>query len=123
MLEILAGLLKLEVIDGQRCPVVVLFIVVIVVFVSGVGGQGRKAEVVVDEEAQRQNVCVVALTLTDVRVQLLVATAEAGIVNNIVIEGFPDIAGIDSAIHGAALATLFILDNGLYIESVCLKRG
>ncbi len=66
MLEILAGLLKLEVIDGQRCPVVVLFIVVIVVFEPGIRGQGREAEVVVDEEAQRQNVCVVAFTLTDV---------------------------------------------------------
>ena len=113
----------MKIIDGQRRAVVVLFVVVIVVFVSGVGGQGRKAEVIIDKEAQRQNVCVVALTLTDVRVQLLVATAKAGIVNNIVIEGFPDIAGIDSAIHRAALATLFILHNGLHIESVCLKSG
>ena len=75
MLEVLAALIKLEVINIERRAIVVFFIEIIVILVPGIRGQGREPQVIVDKQTQGQNISVVLFPKTNVGVELLVATA------------------------------------------------
>ena len=90
---------------------------------AGVRRQGGKAEVVIDEQAEREDVGIVLLTLADVGVDLLVSAGQCCIVDNVSVEGLPDFAFVDGAIQGAALTTIFVLDMGLDVEPIGLIGG
>ena len=85
---------------------------------AGVGREGRKAQVVINKQAQRQDVGVVALALTDVGIQLLVTTGQTGVVDNVGVEGVPNVTRVDGAVHGTALTALLVLDHGLNVEAI-----
>ena len=99
MLEVLAGLLELEVINIQRRAVVIFRIVVVVVFVTGVRGQRCKAQIVVNEDADRQQIANIGIACFEVRVDLLCITIDCCVINNVAVKRFPDITAIDGAVH------------------------
>ena len=123
LLEVLAALVKLEVVDIQRRAVVVLLVKIVVVLVARIGGQGGKAQVVVDQQSQGKNVSVVFVAVADIRIQFFIVALQGGVRGDVFIEGIPDVAPINGAVHGARLLPLLVFDDGIHRQSLGLVAG
>ena len=93
------------------------------VLVAGIGGQGGKAEVIINKQTQREDIGIILVTLTDIRVELFVRTPQTSVIDDVRIEGVPDIAFVDGSVHGAALSALLVLHHCLDIKAIGLKGG
>ena len=93
------------------------------VLVARVRGQGREAQIVVNEDADGQQVAVITLARFQVRVDLLACPIQCGVINDIAVKRIPDIAAINCAVHGTRLLSVFVVDNRIDGQSVTLVGG